>query len=112
MRPTALLVSLSLLSAVPPASAQVFSAEVGSPQLAGFVQDVEKLGYKIRFVVPATTKTTQVCVPCLTTETGHTVCADPLGPPEAPFCHQETETLSVQVVYEKAPADQPCVPSP
>jgi hypothetical protein len=91
------------------ARAEMLSAEVQSPRLAGFLHDIEALGYKVRFAVPSHTKSTQVCVPCLTTETGYTICADPAGPPEAPFCHQETETVSVQVIYEKV-SDQPCTP--
>jgi len=111
MKTIALLASLLLLALLPAhrASAEMLSAEVQSPRLAGFLHDLEALGYRVRFAVPAHTKSTQVCIPCLTTDTGYTVCADPAGPPEAPFCHQETETVSVQVIYEKV-SDQPCTP--
>src|ERR1700712_4835888 len=98
MKNTALFIALLFLGLLPShrASAEMLSAEVQSPRLAGFLHDIEALGYKVRFTVPAHTRSTQVCVPCLTTDTGYTVCADPTGPPEAPFCHQETETVSVQ----------------
>ena len=111
MKNIALFVSLAGLALLPAhrASAEMLSAEVQSPRLAGFLHDIEALGYKVRFAVPAHTQSTQVCVPCLTTDTGYTVCADPAGPPEAPFCHQETDTVSVQVIYEKV-SDQPCTP--
>jgi hypothetical protein len=112
MKNIALLVSLAglVLLPAPRAGAEMLSAEVQSPRLAGFLHDIEALGYKVRFAVPAHTRSTQVCVPCLTTDTGYTICADPAGPPEAPFCHQEMETVSVQVIYEKV-SDQPCTPN-
>jgi hypothetical protein len=112
MKKTALLLSflfLGLLSAVPPASADVLSVEVGSAQLVGFLQDIEALGFKAQFVVPVHTQSTQVCSPCMTTATGYTLCADPTASPEAPFCHQDTVAISFLVVYEAA-SSQPCTP--
>jgi len=92
---------LGLLSSAPRAEAEVLAATVQSPELAGFLGYLETHGCKVRRLVPAPSRPTSSCVPCLTTPTGYTICAAPTGTPEAPFCPPGAGAFAVQVFYER-----------
>jgi hypothetical protein len=107
MKTGALILSFSLsflsglLASAPPADAEMLAATVQSPQLAGFLGDLDMHGFKVRRIVPVPASTVQVCTPCVTLPTGYTLCADPTAPPQAPFCHQAPAIPALQVLYER-----------
>ena len=88
-----------LLASAPRADAEMLSATVQSPELAGFLGYLETHGFRVRRIVPVPGSTVQVCTPCVTLPTGYTYCADPTAPPQAPFCRQAPASL--QVFYER-----------
>jgi hypothetical protein len=98
----ATLLAVSLLAT--PAHAATYTSVQDAAGVPAYVDELSKMGFSVLSIVPAVTSSRQVCVPCLTQD-GHTVCADPDAPPEAPFCHTESELVSVLVVYRDG---QPC----
>ena len=98
-----ILLSLSsvsgLLASASRADAEVLVATVQSPELAGFLGDLDTHGFKVRRIMPVPASTVQVCTPCVTLPTGYTFCADPTALPQAPFCRLAPGAL--QVFFER-----------
>ena len=105
MKTGALILSFSflsgLLASAPRADAEMLATTVQRPGLAGFLGYLDAQGFTVRRIVPLPAATITVCTPCVTTPTGHTLCADPSAPPQAPFCHLAPASPAVQVFYER-----------
>lgn len=106
MKTSALILSFSfflsgLLASAPRAEAEILAATVQGSELAGFLGYLDAQGFRLRRIVPLPAQQTMICVPCLTTPTGYTICASPTATPEAPFCHPAPASPALQVLYER-----------